>query len=411
LIPIISPEMRIPFVEKFDFDVSGRYDDYSDFGSTANPKFGATWQVVTGIKLRGDIASSFVAPPLTAIGQNGIAINNSIGTFLGPFSVPLALYPQAKQIPGCTTATTVCTFNTTAVQGVVIQGGNSNLKAQIGHTWTVGADFAPPVVPGLTASFTYWHNQFLGGVTSPLPALALGSASFGKLLTIYPNGATAAQLTALSAGNRQTSVFPQNVYWAYNFLGQNALNLTVEGIDGNVQYGHSFDWGRASGGVSFTYLTRFDQNVGGPTFSVLNTSGYNSTFPSIQFQARGNLGATVGPVSLTGFLNYTGAFRYWGSTAINPVVTNAQGVPVSGGDKVKAYETVDLHASYDLSSIAPKPMQGAQVYVDVTNLFDTNPPFENAQVTTNNSSAVGGYDPFEGNPIGRVVTVGVKAKF
>jgi len=69
---------------------------------------------------------------------------------------------------------------------------------------------------------------------------------------------------------------------------------------------------------------------------------------------------------------------------------------------------VDLHVSYDFAGILPGAMQG---FVDVTNLFDRNPPFENAQVVAGNSAAVGGYDAFSGSPIGRVVTVGIRTKF
>jgi hypothetical protein len=60
--------------------------------------------------------------------------------------------------------------------------------------------------------------------------------------------------------------------------------------------------------VAGTYKTRFDQQVGAgsPTFSVLNREGFNSTFPSIQFEMRADLGVTVGCASLTAFLNHTG---------------------------------------------------------------------------------------------------------
>jgi len=72
LLPVISEDMNIPLVRRLDLNVSGRYDDYSDFGSTWNPKFAANWAVVSGLKLRGNIASSFVAPTLNTLGQNGV---------------------------------------------------------------------------------------------------------------------------------------------------------------------------------------------------------------------------------------------------------------------------------------------------------------------------------------------------
>jgi outer membrane receptor protein involved in Fe transport len=69
---------------------------------------------------------------------------------------------------------------------------------------------------------------------------------------------------------------------------------------------------------------------------------------------------------------------------------------------------VDLHLSYDFAGVLPGAIQA---FLDVTNLFNTDPPFENNQSAANNSAAVTGYDPFSASPIGRVVTAGVRARF
>ena len=61
----------MPLVRSLTADISGRYDDYSDFGSTSNPKFGVNWEVLDGFKLRASYARSFVAPALTSIGSDG----------------------------------------------------------------------------------------------------------------------------------------------------------------------------------------------------------------------------------------------------------------------------------------------------------------------------------------------------
>ncbi len=43
---------------------SGRYDDYSDVGSTFNPKVGLTWKPVDGVSIRGNYGESFNAPSM-----------------------------------------------------------------------------------------------------------------------------------------------------------------------------------------------------------------------------------------------------------------------------------------------------------------------------------------------------------
>jgi outer membrane receptor protein involved in Fe transport len=45
-------------------------------------------------------------------------------------------------------------------------------------------------------------------------------------------------------------------------------------------------------------------------------------------------------------------------------------------------------------------LKKANVYLDVVNIFDKRPPFYN--------SGNGGYDTFAGNPLGRVVTIGLR---
>jgi iron complex outermembrane receptor protein len=44
--------------------LAGRYEHYSDFGSTVNGKFAARWEVVPGYALRGSVSTGFRAPSL-----------------------------------------------------------------------------------------------------------------------------------------------------------------------------------------------------------------------------------------------------------------------------------------------------------------------------------------------------------
>ena len=90
---------------------------------------------------------------------------------------------------------------------------------------------------------------------------------------------------------------------------------------------------------------------------------------------------------------------------MNPIVRSSAGVPVGGGDPVKAFTTVDLHAAYTFKDIGA--LKSANLFVDVTNLFDKAPPFVN---TTSTNGGVA-YDSFSSNPLGRVVSVGLRSKF
>jgi len=405
LLPVISEDMNIPLVRRLDLNVSGRYDDYSDFGATANPKFAANWEIIEGLKVRGSIARSFVAPPVGTIGVNGQSLDTNFGASNLTFSVPLNRYPTARLIPGCAGATTTCTFGTTAIPGMQINGSNPDLKQQTGNTWSVGADYAPTFLGGLIASVTYWHNAFKNGVTSPAPQVALQSDGFASLLQIYPTGATPAQMAAFQGNRPQTTILQSPIYFSYDFRNQNALNLNAEGIDADIHYQTEFDWGSIGGGLATSFMTKFDEQVGtgGAVFSVLNRSGFNNTFPSVPLNVRTDLNVTYKQWSGTVYVNYSGPYTYWGANVINPVITTAAGIPTGGGDHVTSYTTVDLNVSYDLGEIISA---NTSLFVDVTNLFDRSPNF----VSNYDANRGMGYDFFQASPIGRVVTVGFRAK-
>ena len=63
-------------------------------------------------------------------------------------------------------------------------------------------------------------------------------------------------------------------------------------------------------GTSGTYFTKYDQHFGtNPEFSVLNTSGFNGVFPSIQFKARTYAGIDLGKFSADLYWNYIGDYK------------------------------------------------------------------------------------------------------
>jgi iron complex outermembrane receptor protein len=84
--------------EKLGFDVAGRYEDYSDFGSKATGKFSARYDFSDVVALRGSISSGFKAPALqqqffTYTSTNNTLVGTTfqlieVGTF--PVSSPVA---------------------------------------------------------------------------------------------------------------------------------------------------------------------------------------------------------------------------------------------------------------------------------------------------------------------------------
>ncbi|MEO6215514.1 MAG: TonB-dependent receptor [Sphingomonas sp.] len=427
VIPVISPEMNIPLFHRVDVDISGRWDSYDDVGQTTNPKFAANWEPVEGVKLRGNYATAFVAPPIGVIGdpsQGYLYASGSVGT-QGSIVVPVANYPTVVNVPNavvtntsnpCLATSVNCTIGGNNNLGLRRQlgGGFTNEVPQKGQSYSFGIDLAPRFLPGFTFAATWFHNKFIGGVSSPSPNAIVNSAGLRNLLQIYPTGATQAQIDAfanIANGSTISGALPAaGVFFTLDQSSRNALNLTVEGIDVSWNYRTPIsDLGTFTIGASGTYFTKFKQNFGGGSeFSILNTSGYNTTFPSVQFKSRAQLGWEMSGFAADLFWNHVGSYKNWIGSAVTPTTVDSVGNPNGGGDIVKADNTFDLHVAYTLKN--ESTFNGWQVYVDVKNLFDKDPPFYNG----NTAGIIGGafgFNGFVSNPLGRLISVGLRAKF
>lgn len=417
-VPVVSEDMNVPLVQAFDLSLSGRIDHYSDFGSTKNPKIAATWTINDSIKVRGNYAESFVAPPLNQIGDpNQGWIRGATGTGASAvLDVPVAAYPEVVNLPGCETATVTCRVGSgTGREGLdrSLGAGFAGVVPQTGSSWSVGIDLTPSFMPGFTANITYWANIFKGGVASPAQPLIINSAALRDRLTICAStGCTPAQIAAftnVANGATVAATLPATVYFLINRDVGNVLNLDVQGIDAQFSYRIPTESaGTFTLGASLTYFTKFDQDFGDEKFSILNTSGYNSQFPSIQTKGRAQFGWEIGDISLDIFANFTGKYRNWIQTSIIPVALGPNGNPSGGGgDPVRSDLNFDLNLAYTFNGDF---MQGSQIYLDVKNVFDRDPPFYNGNTT---GAGVGGwgFNGFTSNLLGRIVSIGFRAKF
>ncbi len=61
-------ELAIPVIEDFEVQLAVRYEDYSDFGTTTNPKIAFRWKPLDNLALRGSYGTAFRAPSLHQIG-------------------------------------------------------------------------------------------------------------------------------------------------------------------------------------------------------------------------------------------------------------------------------------------------------------------------------------------------------
>jgi iron complex outermembrane receptor protein len=383
-IPIFGGQLVAPGLQGLDIDIAARHDYYSDIkASTSNPKVGVNWTPIEGVKARATYSTSFRAPVFSQI------YGNSAG-----------IYVQAYSDPTCN-----CT-----ISGAAVTGPNLGLVPETSKTWTAGVDFKPTRLPGLSVSLTYFNTVYQGQVNNYLANLTLlqtaGLYAGTGIINRNPSDSYVAQFANLpilggilpNACSTLTS-FPSG--GCANKLSGIALvidarNKNLGTTDENgIDFQASYRWTTASFGafkvgINGTYFTEFAQAFT-PTGAIFNE--LNTTFNPLALRFRTDTSWSYGPIRAAAFVNYANAYD---NTSATPTQT------------VGAYTTVDLHLAYVFDHAAKTMLKDTTFALQVTNLFDTNPPFVNVAESSNGG---GGWDPVNANPIGRVIALSIDKKW
>ncbi len=124
-------ETVIPVTDQIELDIALRFDDYSDFGSTVNPKISASWRPTDELLVRASYGKGFRAPTMTQLfGNNSQSFNGAVDT-LGAFNAGAA----------CDAANPPAVCGTTQYQNFT--GGNPNLDAETSESYTAGIVYNP----------------------------------------------------------------------------------------------------------------------------------------------------------------------------------------------------------------------------------------------------------------------------
>jgi iron complex outermembrane receptor protein len=422
-IPLVSPQMGIPYVQKLELDVAGRRDNFHDTDScvpceTLNPKVGLNWDVMDGLRIRANWSTSFVTPVLTLEGApvTGIASFSKTGGSSNPGNLEPFFYPLVTMfgIPGCGAAQAGSTVpcSTSSLQGVT--DGHSGVGNEVpaeGRTWSIGVDYAPDFLPGLSSKVTFWNYSLTKGYAAPSAAIQLTNATLTNFLTLFPNCATPAQIAPYLLSNKGypvplTAALPACVQYGSDALVDNYLYLYADGLDIQVDYKLDTGYGTFSFDEMLVETLKFNNGYGAGSrpppdqiFSTLNTSGINTGYNAIATTMRGHVGWTNWGVSADAFLNWTGAYRNVSNTALSPLQNNLSNVPSGlGGDHVAANVTFDVHVGYDFDGGI---LGNDNIGFVVDNIFGKRPPFYEGS---------SGYDTLQASPVGRSFAVQLKAK-
>jgi iron complex outermembrane recepter protein len=364
-VPLFGDGNRAPLVQSLTLSLSGRYDDYSDFGSTTNPKIGLNWGVMEGLALRGSYGTSFRAPGLRQLGA-------TIGSYYTAAAGAAALDASLA-----------------GVQTVYLSGGNPDLGPEKATTHSFGLDLTPLSLPGLRASLTYYNVDYSDVIASPsLPQIFADTTLRDSLVYYAPAYAAGGDADidsllsiAIPSGGSPTVGSP---IYLVDRRNQNLSSLTTDGLDLDVNYrwDTGFGWMFAGfvGNYVLNYHTRFSPEAAESDY-------LNLGLP--RWTGRASLAANAGAISAAAFVNYRAG------------VTNNYSLAAGGTAAYEAdpYVTVDLRVSWRLPDAGWA--RNTTLALQVNDLFDQDPPFFPA------TDGVGGAY----NPIGRFVALNLHKSF
>jgi len=369
LIPVIGAGNAMPLVQAFTIDASARYDDYSDFGHTTNPKIGFTWDVAGGLTLRGNYGTAFNAPSLA---DTTGAVDTRVQVIpVSPFRAPTSPFTDL--------------FRPT----IVLAGGNPNLKPQTADTWSFGGEWKPTYFEGFQAGISYWNIKLKDAiVVAPpgFPTSLFTVPAFQQYATVNP---TLAQALAATSGMFVTgapsvaSLFTpfSTPYAILDLRRKNVGNLNVSGLDFHADYTRPTSFGAVFADVSGTYALERKSEAPGSGQTDLLAANVS------RLQVSASAGANYGHFTGTATLNYSAGFDVTGAAPQT---------------QVDSFHPVNLALVYNFDGRSWG--RDLTLSLNVDNVFD-----EKAQFINSAPSAFGALS--NGFTLGRFVNIGVRKHF
>jgi iron complex outermembrane recepter protein len=361
-VPLVGENNRAPLLQSFDLSLSGRYDHYSDFGETTNPKVGFNWGLAEGLMVRGSYGTSFRAPGL-----------RQVGATVGAYYLDAANAAVGANDP---------TRGLSQVNTVYLLGGNDSLQPEKADTYSYGVDVNPTFLPDLRASLTYYNINYSDVIGTPSVALVFTDPTFGSIVYRDPSASQLNELLSIAVPVNLPSPLPT----IGNLLDLRLNNFGIretDGLDFDVNYQWSTRLGAIHAGLAGNYILNFDTRLS-PAAPVAD----NLKLGLPRYTLRASAGLNAGAVSFAGFVNFRDG------------ITNTYNTP-TGTDIYEAdpYTTVDLRVSWTMPDSGLT--EGAVLSLQVNDLFDQDPPFFPA------TDGIGG----NYNPIGRYVALNLKKAF
>ena len=369
-------ELNIPVLKSLDFTLAARYDHYSDFGNTTNPKASFRFEPTKAFLVRGSFSTGFRAPTLYDI--NAAESYGTPGTVDDPghsHQIQDPAHPTDPTATICAPNTGYSSIQVCNIQPEVLNGGNKNLKPEKSRNATLGIVLEP------FKDFTFGVDAYRVSYTNQITSLAISSLTDP---TLYPqfqqyyhrNGLGVPADVAAGNGLLSTdgSACPGTDCGYIDTRTQNLGGVITDGLDLSSTYKTSLG---SAGALDFTYSSTWVHKFGVQNFKGdsyhQNVGVYFDGAPVFRWQHYGSVVWTLKPFTVGLDAHYKSGY-----------------IDADASNKVKSYATMDAYLGWSQGA------KGLSATFGVRNLFDRDPPYSN-QTDVFQAN----YDPRFADPTGR----------
>ena len=353
----------MPFFEQLSLRGNARLADYK--GATGSVwAYGAeaVWSPVQDITLRGTYARSVRAPNLnelySAVGQNFAP------GFVDPCSERNLATGSATRAANCAADGRPAGYDFVYISSLeILSGGNEELLEETSDSYTAGVILQPRWIPGLSISADYFNIQ-VNDVIASATAQQIANLCYDSPTL---DNAFCDSFERAGAGGGPNEEIPFQIL--ESSLLQSSLNfasLKREGIDTQVNYNHTFGFGRLDLTAYWSHYFTISQftNPSDPDFE--NVLKDELPYPSDQVNVQASL--KRGPV------RFTYGMRWLDKMYLNTYedYNSVNGLPPQNADyaPITKYPDIFYH-DFRLAL----DVEDSTVYVGVDNITDEMPPY------------------------------------
>ncbi len=378
MIPLISEDKTRKGAEAIELSLAARYDDYSTFGSSVDPRLGLMWEPVSWIRARVSYGTSYVAPRLF---DQDPAANVVVAA---PGADPNASSGLSYQL---------IAYGTNA-------GG---LTPQKSRNWSGGFEFSSERVKGLKGQISYYRIKYYDRIALPpnSDVILSNPSAFGSLIVRDPSPEDVERFLSIgragqgvfafdSMFNPTETVDPASVQVIIDNRRRNLSTAFTDGIDLSIQYATDVGRGSLNLGFDGTHILHLTQRLA-PTSAPLDS--VDTIYNPPAWRARATVGWQQAGWNLSLFGNYTDSYTD------NRTPTT---VPIG------SYATLDMRLAYDVGhSHSVGALAGLSISAGVQNLFNREPPGTRVIRPTTDM----GFDPTNADPLGRQISFEVQKRW